>query len=56
VEQLLLCAFREVLDGSLNNAVLEVSIYPTEGGLLPCFVACLLGGIVMEAPVVAMVV
>ncbi len=25
---------------------LEVGIYPTEGELLPCFVACLLEGVV----------
>jgi hypothetical protein len=39
-----------------QDAVLEVGIYPTEGELLPCFVACLLEGIVLEASVVAMVV
>ncbi len=56
MEQLLPCTFQEVLDGSLRDAVLEVGIYPTEGELLPCFVACLLEGVVMEASVVAMVV
>jgi hypothetical protein len=56
MEQLLPCAFQEVPDGLLGNAILEVGIYPTEGELLPCFMACLLEGIVMEASIVAMVV
>jgi hypothetical protein len=48
MEQLLLCAFQEVSDGLLSNAVLEVGIYPTEGELLPCLMACLLKGIVVK--------
>jgi hypothetical protein len=56
MEQLLPCAFQEVSDGLLGNVILEVGIYPTEGELLPCFVACLLEGIVVEASIVAMVV
>jgi hypothetical protein len=44
------------LDGLLGDAVLEVGIDPTEGELLPCFLACLLEGVVVEASVVAMVV
>jgi hypothetical protein len=36
--------------------VLEVGIYPTEGELLPCFMACLLEGVVVKASVVAMIV
>jgi hypothetical protein len=56
MEQLLSCAFQEALDGLLGDVVLEVAIYPTEGELLPCFVVCLLEGIVVEASVVAMVV
>jgi hypothetical protein len=56
VEQLLARTFLEVLDGFLGNAILEVGIYPTEGELLPCFVACLLEGIVVKASIVAMVV
>jgi hypothetical protein len=56
MEQLLPCTCREVSDGSLGNVILEVGIYPTEGELLPCFIACLLEGIVMEPSVVAMVV
>jgi hypothetical protein len=49
MEQLLPCAFQEVLDGLLGNAILEVGIYPTEGELLPCFMSCLSEGIVVEA-------
>ncbi len=56
MEQLLPCAFQEVSDGLHGDAVLEVDIYPTEGELLPCFVACLLEGIVVEASIVTMVV
>ncbi len=56
MEQLLPCTFQGVLDGLLSNAVLEVAICPTEGELLPCFVACLLEGVVVEASIVAMVV
>ncbi len=48
--------FQEVSDGLLGNAVWEVGIYPTEGELLPCFVACLSEGIVVKASIVAMVV
>jgi hypothetical protein len=55
MEQLLPCAFQEVLDGLLGNAILEVGIYPTEGELLPCFVACLLEGIDVESSIVTMV-
>jgi hypothetical protein len=55
VEQLLLCAFREVLDGSLGNAILKVGIDPTEGELLPCVMACLSKGVVMEASIVAVI-
>jgi hypothetical protein len=56
VEQLLPCAFREVLDGLLGNAILKVCIYPSEGELLSCFVACLLEGLVVEAFIVAVIV
>ena len=56
MEQLLPCAFREVSDGSLGNAILEVGIYPTEGELLPCFMACLSKGVVVKVSIVAMIV
>jgi hypothetical protein len=56
MEQLLPCAFREVSDCLLGDAILEVGMYPTEGELLPCFIACLLEGVVVEASIVAMIV
>jgi hypothetical protein len=40
----------------LNDAILEVGVYATEGKLLACVVACLLEGIVREAPIVTVVV
>ncbi len=56
MEQLLPCAFQEVSDGLLGDAVLEVGIYPIEGELLPCFMACLPEGVVVEASIFAMIV
>ncbi len=56
MEQLLASALREVADGALGDAILEVGIDAAEGELLSCFMAGLLEGIVMEAPVVAVVV
>ncbi len=56
IKQLLPCAFQEVLDGSLGNAISEVGIDPTEGELLPCFVACLSECVAVETSVVPMVV
>ncbi len=56
MEQLGPCAFREVLDGLLGDAVLEVGIHPTEGELLPCLMACLLEGIVVKVSIVAIIV
>ncbi len=56
MEQLLPCAFQMVSDGSFGGAVLEVGINPTEGELLPCFMACLLEGIVVKSSVVEMIV
>ena len=50
------CALGEVADGALGDAILEVGVYATEGKLLACVVACLLEGIVGEAPIVTMVV
>ncbi len=55
MEQLLPCAFSEVMDGLLGNAILKVGINPTEGELLPCVVACLSEGVVVETSVVAVV-
>jgi hypothetical protein len=56
IEQLLARTFREVLDGLIVDALLEVGIYPTEGKLLPCVMARLSEGIVVEASIVAVVV
>ena len=56
VQELLACAFGEVADRALGNAILEVGVYATEGKLLACIVACLPEGIVGEAPIVAVVV
>jgi hypothetical protein len=55
VKQLLLCAFQEVPDGLLSDAILKVGIDPTEGELLPCIVACLSKSIVVEASIVAVI-
>ena len=56
MEQLLARALREIADGALGNAILEVGIHATEGELLSRVVAGLLEGVVLEAPVVAVVV
>jgi hypothetical protein len=55
VEQLLPCTFWEVPDGLLSDAILKVGIDPTEGKLLPWFMACLLEGVVVETSVVTVV-
>ncbi len=56
VEQLLACALREIADGALGGAILEVGIDAAEGELLSSVVAGLLESVVVEAPVVAVVV
>ena len=56
MEQLLACALGEIADGALGDAILEVGIDAAEGELLPGVVAGLLEGVVVEAPVVAVVV
>ncbi len=45
----------EIADGALDNAILEVSIYGTEGKLLVRVVACLLERIVGESTIVAVI-
>ncbi len=55
VQQLLVRALREVADGALGDAILEVSVYATEGELLALLVACLIECIVEKPTVVAMV-
>ncbi len=56
MEQLFPRAFREVPDGLLGNAILKVGIDSTKGELLPCVVACLLEGVVVEVSIVAIIV
>jgi hypothetical protein len=46
----------EVVNGLLGNAILEMCVYTTKGELLLHIMAGLLGGVVMEMPVVAVVV
>jgi len=55
VEQLLACALREVADGALGDAILEMGIDAAEGELLSGVVAGLLEGVVEESPVVAVI-
>ena len=49
-------ALQEIADGALGDAILEVGIHTAEGELLSCVVAGLLEGVVVEAPIVAVVV
>ncbi len=55
MQQLLVRALREVADRALGNAILEGSIYATEGELLVLLVACLLECIVGKPTIVAVV-
>ncbi len=54
-QRALACAFREVADGALGDAILEVGIHATEGKLLSRVVSGLPESVVVETPVVAMV-
>ncbi len=56
MQELLSGAFREVLDGTLGNSILEMHIDPAEGELLLVLLACLLECIVRKSTIVAMVV
>ena len=56
VEQLLACTLREIADGALGDAILEVGIDAAEGELLSHVMAGLSESIVLEAPIVAVVV
>jgi hypothetical protein len=56
MEQLLEHALREVPNGSLGDAILEILVDTTKSELLPCIVAGLLEGVVMELPIVVVVV
>jgi hypothetical protein len=56
VEQLLARSLGEIADGALGDAILEVGIDAAEGELFSSVMAGLLEGVVVEAPVVAVVV
>ncbi len=51
-----MCALREITDRALGDAILEVGIDSAEGELLSHVVAGLLEGVVLEAPIIAVVV
>jgi hypothetical protein len=53
---LISCAFGEVADGALDDAILEVGVHAAEGELLVRVMACLFEGVVGESPIVAVVV
>ncbi len=55
VQQLLVHALQEIADGALGNAILEVSVYATEGELLLRVMARLLELIVGESTVVTVI-
>ncbi len=55
MQQLLARTLQEIADGALSNAILEVSVYATEGELLACVAACLLERIVRESTAVAVI-
>jgi hypothetical protein len=55
VKQLLTRALRDVADGLLGNAILEVSVYTTDGELLVLLVACLFERVVGESTIVAVI-
>jgi hypothetical protein len=50
MQQLLVHALREITDGALGDAILEMGIYATEGELLAPFVARLLECILKNQP------
>ncbi len=56
VQQLLVRAFREVVDCTLGDAILEMSVDPAEGKSLLCGLAGLFESIVLEPAVVAVIV
>ena len=56
VQELLSSALREVSNGSLGDAILEVSVDSAKGELLSLRFACLTKEAVREAPIVAVVV
>ncbi len=52
MEQLLARALREIADGALGDAILEVGIDSAEGELLSRIVAGLSESIVLETPII----
>ena len=56
MQQLLFCAFGEVTDGTLDDAILKVGVHVTEGELLARILACLFEGVVGESIIVTVVV
>jgi hypothetical protein len=56
VQELLASALREVADGLLGDAILEVRIYPAKGELLTLGLACLREEAVGESTIVTVVV
>jgi hypothetical protein len=56
MEELLPCPLREVADGLLSDAILEVGIGPAEGKLLLLCLTCRAKFVVRKAAIVAMVV
>ncbi len=56
VQQLLSCAFGEVTDGALGDAILKVGVQATEGELLVRVVTCLFEGVVGKSTIVTVVV
>ena len=56
VQQLLACAFGEVPNGALSNAILKVGVQATEGKLLAHVMTCLFEGVVGKSLIVTVVV
>ena len=56
VQELLASALREVADGLLGDAILEVRIYPAKGELLALGLTCLTEEAVGKSPIVTVVV
>ena len=55
MQELLARAFRETANGSLGDAVLEVSVHSTKSETLTSYCTCLNEGIVSKSAVVGMV-
>ena len=53
---MLACTVGEVPNAALGDTILEMGFDATKGELLPSVVACLLEGVVLEAPIVAVIV